>query len=138
MKPFFSSEASFLCKKCPLDKTNTFFTCWRLIYIEILRFFNKNNKTSFFDNFWYFKLSTRITQEDENDTRTKGIKKSLNINIRDLSYKNKKLYDSTFLSFSYAEKKNEEFKNLDTFTKLSPPKEELDKCNSRFYNKINR
>lgn len=41
----------------------------------------------------------------------------------DLSYKNKKLYDSTFLSFSYAEKKNEEFKNLDTFTRLSPPKE---------------
>ena len=93
---------------------------------------------NFFDNFWYFKLSTRITQEDENDTRSKGIKKSLNINIRDLSYKNQKLYDSTFLSFSYAEKKNEEFKNLDTFTKLSPPKEELDKCNSRFYNKINR
>ena len=93
---------------------------------------------SFFDNFWYFKLSTRITQEDENDTRTKGIKKSLNINIRDLSCKNQKLYDSTFLSFSYAEKKNEEFKNLDTFTKLSPPKKELDKCNSRFYNKINQ
>ena len=93
---------------------------------------------NFFDNFWYFKLSTRITQEDENDARTKGIKKSLNINIRDLSYKNQKLYDSIFLSFSYAEKKNEEFKNLDTFTKLSPPKEKLDKCNSRFYNKINR
>ena len=74
---------------------------------------------NFFDNFWYFKLSTRITQEDENDTRTKGIKKSLNINIRDLSYKNQKLYDSIFLSFSYAQKKNEEFKNLDTFTKLS-------------------
>ena len=93
---------------------------------------------NFFDNFWYFKLSTRITQEDENDTRTKGIKKSLNINIRDLSYKNQKLYVSIFLSFSYAQKKNEEFKNLDTFTRLSPPKEELDKCNSRFYNKINR
>lgn len=110
-------------QKCPLDKTNTFFTCRRLIYIEILRFFNKNDKTNFFDNFWYFKLSTRITQEDENDTRTKGIKKSLNINIRDLSYKNQKLYVSIFLSFSYAQKKNEEFKNLDTFTRLSPPKE---------------
>ncbi len=90
-----------------------------------------------FDQFWYFKLSTRISQEDENDTATKGEKKALCINIRDLSYKNQRLYDSTFLSYSYEEKKNEEFMNLDTFTKLSPSKEELDKCNSRFYNKIN-
>ncbi len=55
------------------------------------------------------------------------MKKSLNINLRDLGYKNQKLYDSTFISFSYTQKKNEEFKNLDTFTKISPPKEELDK-----------
>ncbi len=60
------------------------------------------------------------------------------INIMNLSCENIKLYDSTFLSFSYAKKKNEEFKNLDTFTKLSPPREELDKCDSRFYNKINK
>lgn len=64
------------------------------------------------------------------------MKKSLNINLRDLSYKNQKLYDSTFLSFSYTQKKNEEFKKLDTFTKISSPKEELDKCNSRFYDKF--
>jgi hypothetical protein len=64
------------------------------------------------------------------------MKKSLNINLRDLSYKNQKLYDSTFLSFSYTQKKNEKFKKLDTFTKISPPKEELDKCNSRFYDKF--
>ena len=64
------------------------------------------------------------------------MKKSLNINLRDLSYKNQKLYDSTFLSFSYTQKKNEEFKKLDTFTKISPPKEELDKWNSRFYDKF--
>lgn len=90
-----------------------------------------------FDQFYYFKLSTTISQEDENDTATKGKKKALCINIRDLTYKNQYLYDSTFLSFSYEQKKNKEFKDLDTFTKLSPPKEELDKCNSRFYNKIN-
>ncbi len=31
----------------------------------------------------------------------------------------------------------EEFKELNTFTKLSPSKEELSKCHSRFYDKIN-
>ena len=92
---------------------------------------------NWFDQFYYYKLITNISQEDENDTATKGVKKSLCINIRDLSYKNQRLYDSTFLSFSYEEKKNLEFKDLDTFTKLSPPKEELDKCHSRFYDKIN-
>ena len=92
---------------------------------------------NWFEGFSYFKLVTNISQEDENDTASKGIKKVLNINIRDLSYKNQRLYDSTFLSFSYEQKKNMEFKDLDTFTKLSPPREELDKCNSRFYDKIN-
>lgn len=92
---------------------------------------------NWFDQFYYFKLSTNISQEDENNTATKGIKKSLCINIRDLSYKNQRLYDSTFLSFSYEEKKNLEFRELDRFTKLSPPKEELAKCHSRFYDKIN-
>ena len=67
----------------------------------------------------------------------KVLKENLCVNIRDLSYNNQKLYDSTFLSYSYAEKKNYEFKDLDTFTKLSPPKEELAKCHSRFYDKIN-
>lgn len=92
---------------------------------------------NWFDQFYYFKLSTTISQEDENDTATKGTKKALCINIRDLSYKNQRLYDSTFLSYSYEEKKNQEFKDLDTFTKLSPSKDELAKCHSRFYDKIN-
>lgn len=56
-----------------------------------------------FDTFYYFKLSTIISQEGED----KGIKKKLNINIRDLNYNNQKLYDSTFLSYAYKEKKNE-------------------------------
>ena len=90
-----------------------------------------------FEEFSYFKLITNISQEDENDTASKCTKKVLNINIRDLSYKNQRLYNSTFLSFSYEEKNNKEFKSLDTFTKLSPPKDELDKCNSRIYDKIN-
>lgn len=86
-----------------------------------------------FDSFYYFKLSTVISQEGED----KGVKKKLCINIRDLSYKNQALYDSTFLSFAYEEKKNEEFKNLDKFTMLAPPEDELSKCNSKFYNQIN-
>ena len=109
-----------------------------LIYAILRSIGNHLSKIcNWFDQFWYFKLKTRISQEDENDTATKGTKKALCINIRDLSYKNQRLYDSTFLSYSYEEKKNEEFMNLDTFTQLSPSKEELDKCNSRFYNKIN-
>lgn len=92
---------------------------------------------NWFDQFYYFKLVTTISQEDENDMATKGQKKNLYINIRDLSYKNQRLYDSTFLSYSYEEKKNLEFKDLNTFTKLSPSKEELSLCHSRFYDKIN-
>lgn len=92
---------------------------------------------NWFDQYYYFKLVTTISQEDENDTATKGQKKNLYINIRDLSYKNQRLYDSTFLSYSYEEKKNLEFKDLNTFTKLSPSKEELSLCHSRFYDKIN-
>ena len=87
-----------------------------------------------FDSFYYFKLSTVISQEGETE---KGKKKKLFINIRDLSYKGQNLYDSTFLSYAYAQKKNKDFKDIDTFTMLTPPIDELDKCNSKFYNKIN-
>ena len=87
-----------------------------------------------FESFTFFTLKTVISQEGD---LGKGTKKKLNINIRDLSYNNQALYDSTFLSFAYSQKKNEEFKNLDTFTRLTPPIEELEKCNSKFYNKIN-
>ena len=87
-----------------------------------------------FESFTFFILKTVISQEGD---LGKGTKKKLNINIRDLSYNNQALYDSTFLSFAYEQKKNEEFKNLDTFTQLTPPIEELEKCNSKFYNKIN-
>ncbi len=87
-----------------------------------------------FESFTFFTLKTVISQEGD---LGKGTKKKLNINIRDLSYNNQALYDSTFLSFAYEQKKNEEFKNLDTFTRLTPPIEELEKCNSKFYNKIN-
>ena len=86
-----------------------------------------------FDSFYYFKLSTIVSQEGD----LKGVKKKLNINLRDLNYNQQPLYDSTFLSYAYEQKKNEDFKNLDTFTQLTPSIEELEKCNSKFYNKIN-
>ncbi len=109
-----------------------------LPYVILRNFASSLQKIcNWFDQFYYFKLSTNISQEDENDTATKGTKKALCINIRDLTYNNQRLYDSTFLSYSYEQKKNQEFKNLDTFTKLSPSKEELSKCHSRFYDKIN-
>ncbi len=87
-----------------------------------------------FDSFYYFKMSTILSQEGEE----KGLKRKLGINLRDLSHNNQNLYDSTFLSFAYEQKKNEEFKNLDRFTVLAPPKNELDKCHSKFYDKINQ
>lgn len=87
-----------------------------------------------FDSFYYFKLTTILSQEGEE----KGIQKKLCINIRDLTYNNQKLYDSTFLSYAYEQKKNKAFKDLDTFTSLTPSIEELEKCNSRFYSQINQ
>ena len=92
------------------------------------------NICDWFDSFYYFKLNTIISQEGE---LGKGIKHKLCINLRDLSFNNQNLYDSTFLSYSYEQKKNKEFKDLPTFTTLTPSKEELAKCNSRVYNKIN-
>ncbi len=86
-----------------------------------------------FDSFYYFKLTTIISQEGED----KGVTKKLCINIRDLTHNNHNLYDSTFLSYAYEQKKNKAFKDLDTFTSLTPSIEELEKCNSRFYDKIN-
>lgn len=86
-----------------------------------------------FDGFYYFKLNCIITQEGDIG---KGEKKKLGINLVDLSYKGQPLYDSTFLSYSYSQKKNAEFKDLERFSKLAPSQDELDKCNSRFYNKI--
>ena len=85
-----------------------------------------------FDSFYYFKQSVIISQEGD----LKGIKRKLCINIRDLTYKNQKIYDSTFLSFAYQQKKNKDFKELPRFTSLTPSQEELDLCNSRFYGKI--
>ena len=55
----------------------------------------------------------------------------------DLEIDGHKLYDSTFLSYAYETKKNFSFANLETFSSLTPSVEELTKCNSRFYNKIN-
>ena len=86
-----------------------------------------------FDSFYFFKLQTVISQEGEE----KGVKKNLFINIRDLSYNYQNLYDSTFLSYAYEQKKNKDFRDIDTFTRLTPPIDELNKCNSKFYNKIN-
>lgn len=85
-----------------------------------------------FDSFYYFKQSVIISQEGD----LKGIKRKLCINIRDLTYKNQKIYDSTFLSFAYQQKKNKDFRELPRFTSLTPSQEELDLCNSRFYGKI--
>lgn len=82
-----------------------------------------------FKQFYYFKIAV-IKSNDEGENAKA---KDLYINIRDLEYKDKKLYDSTFLSFAYKQKHNFEFKDLDKFTSLTPSIEELKKCHSRAY-----
>ncbi len=88
---------------------------------------------SWFEKYQYFKLIALKSQEGDE----KGERIAFNINLCDLHINNQKLYDSTFLSFAYAEKKNMDFKDIESFTQLTPSIEELNKCNSKFYNKIN-
>lgn len=97
-----------------------------------LAYINKKICT-YFDHFWYFKIKGNLSTQDG----IKGEIKTLNLNICDLEINQQKLYDSTFLSYAYETKKNYLFKDLDTFTSLTPSIEELNKCHSRFYNKIN-
>ena len=88
---------------------------------------------TWFEKYQYFKLSSLKSQEGDE----KGERITFNINLCDLHINNQKLYDSTFLSFAYEQKKNKDFKDIDSFTRLTPTIEELNKCNSKFYNKIN-
>ena len=132
----YESNKRTLSKK----STRTSVACYKrndiTLPYAILRSFGYTLKKvcDWFDQFYYFKLITQVSQEGETSP---GVKKKLYINIRDLEFNNNKLYDSTFLSYSYSQKKNTEFKDLETFTSLTPSKEELAKCNSKFYNKIN-
>lgn len=88
---------------------------------------------TWFEKYQYFKLIALKSQEGDE----KGERIAFNINLCDLHINNQKLYDSTFLSYAYEQKKNKDFKDIDSFTRLTPTIEELDKCNSKFYNKIN-
>ncbi len=107
---------------------------FNLTYAILRRLANSINKIcDFFDHFWYFKLTVIISEEDN----AKGEIKNINLNICDLSIEDMALYDSTFLSYAYEEKKNRSFKDLDKYSSLRPTIEELTLCNSRFYNKIN-
>ena len=107
-------------------------------YNSIYYFLRNLNTTltkicTWFEKYQYFKLIALRSQEGEE----KGERIAFNINLCDLHINNQKLYDSTFLSYAYEQKKNKDFKDIDSFTRLTPTIEELDKCNSKFYNKIN-
>lgn len=107
---------------------------YSLIYAMLRRWTYINSKIcDFFDHYWYFKIKGDLSIKDGE----KGDNKVLNLNLCDLEIDKHKLYDSTFLSYAYETKKNYEFKDLDSFTSLTPTVDELTKCNSRFYNKIN-
>ena len=107
-------------------------------YNSIYYFLRNLNTTltkicTWFEKYQYFKLIALKSQEGED----KGERIAFNINLCDLHINNQKLYDSTFLSYAYQEKKNMDFKDIDSFTQLTPSIEELNKCNSKFHNKIN-
>lgn len=87
----------------------------------------------YFDHYWYFKIKGELSEQDG----AKGEEKKICINICDLSIENMALYDSTFLSYAYEQKRNKAFKDLQRFTSLTPSIEELAACNSVFYNRIN-
>ncbi len=95
--------------------------------------FTLNKISDFFDHYWYFKIKGELSEKDG----AKGTSHSICINICDLSIENMALYDSTFLSYAYEQKKNKAFKDLEKFTSLKPSIEELTKCHSRFYDKLN-
>ncbi|MDE5714913.1 MAG: hypothetical protein K2I42_02155, partial [Anaeroplasmataceae bacterium] len=75
-----------------------------------------------------------FTYINKQEGEEKGTLKKLCINIRDLIHNGFNLYDSTFLSYVYEQKKN----NVVTFTSLTPSTEELSKCSSGFFDKINQ
>ena len=89
--------------------------------------------SDWFDHYWYFRITGRLSMQDG----ATGEERNILLNVCDLSIENMALYDSTFLSYAYEQKKNAAFKDLDKFTSLTPSIEELTKCNSHFYNKIN-
>jgi len=105
-----------------------------IVYLILKQMAYTLNKISnFFDKYWYFRLKGTLSMQDG----AKGEEKNICLNICDLSIENMALYDSTFLSYAYEEKKNFAFKDLEKFTSLTPSTEELNKCNSYFYNKLN-
>ena len=133
---------SYELKKRRINKETqrkSYVTYKRNDYNSIYYFLRNMNTTltsicAWFEKYQYFKLSAIKSQEGDE----KGERITFNINLCDLHINNQKLYDSTFLSYAYQEKKNMDFKDIESFTRLIPTIEELNKCNSKFYNKINQ
>lgn len=107
---------------------------YTLLYAILRKLAYSLNKISdYFDHYWYFRIKGDLSEKDGQ----KGTNQSICINICDLSIENMALYDSTFLSYAYEQKKNKAFKDLDIFTLLKLSIDELTKCHLRFYNKLN-
>lgn len=105
-----------------------------MLYIILRQLaFTFNKLSNFFDHYWYFRIKGDLSMRDGEV----GEKKNICLNICDLSIENMALYDSTFLSYAYEQKKNMAFKDLDKFKSLTPSIDELNKCNSHFYNQLN-
>ena len=105
-----------------------------MLYIILRQLaFTFNKLCDFFDHYWYFRIKGDLSMRDGEV----GEKKNICLNICDLSIENMALYDSTFLSYAYEQKKNMAFRDLDKFTSLTPSIDELNKCNSHFYNQLN-
>ena len=132
---------SYELKKRTINKETTRKTvgCYKRNDYNTTYFFLRNLNTTltkitlWFEKYKYFKLTALKSQEGDE----KGERITFNINLCDLHINNQKLYDSTFLSYAYEQKKNMDFKDIEEFTRLTPTIEELNKCNSKFYNKRN-
>jgi hypothetical protein len=88
----------------------------------------------YFERYAYTKF---YIEERDSDSKTLG-KFKININSFDESWKGMRLYDSTFLSTAYSEKKQKEkhrWDQLPKWTSLNPSQKELEKVHSRFIDK---
>jgi len=107
---------------------NTIFALLRHLTNKIYRI------VSWFDTFTYTQISGSISNV-EGEVRSK-IK--LRINSRDEKYKDSYLYDSTFLSKGYENKRSKSkttWNSADSFQSIHPSDEELKKMHSRFIDK---
>lgn len=85
---------------------------------------------SWFDKFYYTKYTAELLTNDGDNKR----KLKYAINSMDEEWRGQRLYDSTFLSTGYKQRKNTAFKDLPRWSAITPTIEEMQMLNSKFVN----